>query len=636
MRGVVHRSVPKKILERLMVMDSKKLERLEEILKRVERPGRYTGGEFGEVIKDKSKVELRIAFCFPDTYEIGMSNLGMKILCHNFNRFEHFWCERSFAPWVDMEKELRAEGIPLYALESGDELKAFDMLAFTLQYELCYTNVLNMLELSQIPLFAAERGEDYPIIIGGGHCSYNPEPMAEFFDLFSIGEGEESLLEVAELLREFKKSGRKKNEFLIAASKIKGIYVPSLYDVQYGDDGKVASVSPKLEGVPRVVEKAFIKNLDSVYTPTAPEVPYIETVHDRIILEVFRGCTRGCRFCQAGMICRPVREKSAEVLDRQAHELFKNTGYGEISLCCLSIGDYSELRELLERLLVWTEDEKVNISLPSMRIDSFYSELMEKTMSVRSGGLTFAPEAGTQRLRDVINKNITEEEILSGCEAAFAKGRNTMKLYFMNGLPTETDDDIRGIANLSQSIVDLYYSKKRQKGKGVTVTVSVSCFVPKPFTPFQWEGQTPIEELERRQQLLKESITTRKINYNYHDVKVSFLEAVFARGDRRLSKALAEACKRGQHFDGWDEHFSYENWIDIFKATGIDASFYANRKFSFDEVLPWEHISCGVSKEFLLREAKKAYEEKTTPDCMTACSACGMSAVCDLCFKKSK
>lgn len=607
-------------------------EKIKHILTRVEKPGRYTGGEYGELIKDKEKLEVRMAFCFPDTYEIGMSNLGVKILRHCLNKKDYLWCERCYAPWDDMEKEMRKEGIPLYALESGDSLRDFDLVAFTLQYELSYTNVVNMLDLAGIPIFSAERGEDEPIIIAGGHCAYNPEPMADFIDIFSIGEGEESLCALADLYRDCKRNGEGKKAFLLKAASLRGIYVPSLYRVEYNENGTIKSFEPTVEGVPAVIEKTFIKDLDAVDFPTEHELPYIETVHDRMVLEAFRGCIRGCRFCQAGMVCRPVREKSADTLNEQAKRLYKSTGYSELSMCCLSISDYSQLRELVDKLLEWTEKERVNLSLPSMRIDSFYGELMEKAMNVRQSGLTFAPEAGTQRLRDVINKNITEEEILAGCAAAFDGGRSALKLYFMNGLPTETDDDVRGIAELGQRIVDLYYSKKRRNPKGVNVTISVACLVPKPFTPFQWMPQDTIEELKRKQLLLKDSITTRKINYNYHDSEVSFIEAVFARGDRRLSAAIAEAVRQGQRFDGWDEFFDYDRWMAVFEKTGIDPAFYANRRMDFDELLPWDHIDCGVSKEFLVREAKAALSAVTTPDCRTRCSACGMqSKGCTIC-----
>lgn len=592
------------------------------LLKKVEKPGRYSGGEHGSVYKDKSDVDVRFCFCFPDIYEIGMSNLGMKILTHCLNSLDFVWCERSFAPWEDYEKLLRQSNLPIYALESGDDLKEFDFLAFTLQYELSYTNAVNMLDLAGIPLYAADRGEEFPVIIGGGPCAYNPEPVADFFDLFSIGEGEEHLCELAGLYRKCKKEGKTKKEFLRLASHIPGTYVPSLYEVGYNPDGTIKSVKPKYPDVPEVVEKRIISDLDKAPFPTNFEIPFIETVHDRITLEIFRGCIRGCRFCQAGMIYRPCREKSSEVLDECAKESIKNTGYDEISLSSLSTSDYTEIDCLINRLVNWTEDKKISLSLPSMRIDAFYEELMNKVMSVRKSALTFAPEAGSQRLRDVINKNITEEEILKSCRMAFENGRQSIKLYFMNGLPTETDEDIAAIALLGQKIVDLFY-QLRLNGKFLNITLSVSCFVPKPFTPFQWCGQDTMEELERKQRLLKDSIKTKKITYNYHDAKVSFIEAVFARGDRRLSKAIEHAVKRGQRLDGWDEFFSYDNWMDIFKECGIDPSFYANRERDIDEIFPWDHISCGVSKKFLIKEYQKAKEGITTPDCRTKCSACG-------------
>jgi len=613
-------------------------ERIKHLLAKVEKPGRYTGGEYGELIKDKNTVDVRMAFCFPDTYEIGMSNLGVKILRHCLNSLPYVWCERAYAPWDDMEREMRKEGVPLYALESGDDLKDMDILAFTLQYELAYTNMVNMLDLSGIPMLAADRGEEHPLVIAGGPCAYNPEPVADFVDVFSIGEGEFALCELVALYRECKQLGKTKEQFLREAAKLKGMYVPSLYTVSYKEDGTIAAFTPKYEDVPAVIEKTFLTDMDSAPFPTEHELSFIEAVHDRMVLEVFRGCIRGCRFCQAGMVYRPVREISPATLNAQAKALYKSTGYNEISMCSLSISDYSGLGEALEKLLGWTEKERVNLSLPSMRIDSFYAELMEKAMNVRQSGLTFAPEAGTQRLRDVINKNISEDEIMAGCAAAFDGGRSSLKLYFMNGLPTETNDDIRGIAGLAQRIVDLYYSKKRSKGKGgVSVTISVSCFVPKPFTPFQWMPQDRIDELKRKQLLLKECITTRKISYNYHDSEVSFLEAVFARGDRRLSAAIAEAVRRGQRFDSWDEFFDYGKWMQIFEDTGIDPEFYANRTMGFDEILPWDHIDCGVTKEFLIREAKAAIAERTTPDCRTRCSACGMQDKgCTVCKKGGK
>lgn len=603
------------------------------LLKNVEKPGRYTGGELGEVIKNKDEAELRFCFCFPDTYEIGMSNLGMRILSGVLNNTDYCYCERCFAPWMDMEEQLRKTNTPLFALESGDPLGEFDIIGFTLQYELCYTNALNMLNLADIPLYSDKRGESlekYPLIIAGGPCTCNPEPLAPFFDIFSIGEGEEALLELAELYRECKRNGVKKSDFLRKAAKLEGFYVPSLYEVTYNENGSVNEIKPKYPDVPKKIKKRIIKDLDKVFYPVNPIVPFLDVVHDRVMLEVFRGCIRGCRFCQAGMIYRPYREKSPEVLDRCAKESIASSGYGEISLSSLSISDYKQIDTLIDSLLEWTDDKKINLSLPSMRIDAFYEQLMKKVMGVRKSGLTFAPEAGTQRLRDVINKNITEEDIITGCRKAFDGGRDSLKLYFMNGLPTETDEDIVGIAVLAQKIVDLFYSVKRPR-RGVKVTVSVSCFVPKPFTPFQWEPQASLEELVHKQALLKDSIKTKKISYKYHVAKTSRIEGVFARGNRRLSAALAEAVRVGQRFDGWDECFDYENWLKIFKKTGIDPDFYTTRHIPFDETLPWDHIDIGVTKKFLLREAEKAYKGEVTPDCRTACSGCGAACygMCD-------
>ncbi len=600
------------------------------LLANVEKPGRYVGGEYSSEIPDPEKAELRVCFCFPDTYEIGMSNLGVKILSDCFNKTGYISCERSYMPWPDMRKQLIEHNLPLYALESGDPLNAFDVVAFTLQYELCYTNVVAMLGLGGIPLLSKDRDESHPIIIAGGPCSYNPEPIADFVDVFSIGEGEEALLEFTALVNECKKQGLRRQETLYRVAQLKGFYVPSLYDVEYNPDGTIASFKPNREGVPETVVKRIISDLDKVNFPRKCPLPFLETVHDRVMLEVFRGCIRGCRFCQAGMIYRPYREKSPDVLNEDALESIANTGYPEISLTSLSISDYTHLRELIDKLLPWTNEKKVNLSLPSMRIDNFYEELLEKVSSVRKSGLTFAPEAGTQRLRDVINKNITEEEIISAVSKAFDGGRSSLKLYFMNGLPTETDDDIRGIAELGQNIVNTYYSKKRfGGGRGVNVTISVSCFVPKPFTPFQWEPQDSLEELERKQQLLKSEIKTKKISYKYHDAQVSRIEAVFARGDRRLSAALLEAYNREMMLDGWDEYFSYDKWIDVFKSCNIDPAFYANRRFGLDEILPWDFIDIGVTKKFMRNEYEKSLKAETTPDCRTKCSGCGAASLCN-------
>ncbi len=597
-------------------------DRYSHLLKKVEKPGRYIGGEYGEFLKDMSLIDTRVCFCFPDTYEIGMSNLGMRILIHCINQLENVFCERAFAPWGDMEEALRESGTKLYALESGDPIRNFDIVAITMQYELCYTNVVNMLNLSGIPVYASERGDEWPIILGGGPCTYNPEPMAPFFDIFSIGEGEEALPELVTLYRRCKAEGKTKEQFLREASHLEGFYVPSLYDVTYNDDGTLASFEPKYPDVPKKVKKRIIKDLDSVPFPTDIIVPYLDTVHDRITMEVFRGCIRGCRFCQAGMVYRPYREKSPEVVDKCARESFEKTGYSEISLSSLSISDYTRLDPLIDRLKEWTDGKKVGLSLPSMRIDAFYDTLLKKVSSVRKSALTFAPEAGSQRLRDVINKNITLDEILSGCEKAFDGGRSSLKLYFMNGLPTETDEDIIGIARLAYEILDLYNSKKR-KGSQPNITVSVSCFVPKPFTPFQWEGQNTLEELMRKQQLLKENIQSRRISYKYHDAHVSRLEGVFSRGDRRLASAVAEAVRRGQKFDGWDEYFNFDKWNEIFAFCGVDPDFYATRVRDENELLPWDFIDIGVTKAFLLREKHLAERAVTTPDCRTKCAFCG-------------
>lgn len=598
------------------------------ILRSVSKPARYTGGEFGQIVKDKQKVKTRIAFCFPDTYEIGMSNLGMKILYGALNQLDYVWCERAFAPWPDMEEKMRQNNIPLFTLESKDEIKDFDIMAISMQYELCYTTAINMIDLAGIPVYASERGEDTPIILGGGPCAYNPEPVADFFDIFSIGEGEEALCELAELYTRMKESGSyTKTAFLREASHLDGFYVPSLYEVNYNENGTISSFEPKYSDVPKKVVKRVISDLNTSYFPLKPVMPYIETVHDRIMLETFRGCIRGCRFCQAGMVFRPVREKSAEVLNKQAQEIYKNTGYNEISLTSLSISDYSCLHEATDLLLDWTNEKKVNLSLPSLRADSFTKELMRKISGVRSSGLTFAPEAGTQRLRDAINKNLYEKDLLNAVRLAFEGGKSQVKLYFMNGLPTETYEDIEGISQLASRVVDEYYNTEGRSRRPVSVTVSVSCFVPKPHTPFQWEPQDSLESLRSKQMFLAEKITDKKIRYNWHEAKVSRLEAVFSKGDRRLSKAILCAQRRGMRFDAWDEYFSYENWLEVFEECGIDIDFYANRRMSYDEILPWDVIDIGVSKSFLINESKKAYQSQTTPNCKEKCSGCGANAL---------
>lgn len=596
------------------------------IMKSVEKPGRYSGGEYNQVIKDKNKIKARWAFCFPDSYEIGMSNLGMRILYGTLNKETDIWCERVFTPWPDMQAQMQKYNLPLAAHESKDPLKVFDIVGFTLQYEMSYTNVLNMLKLADIPLRASKRSEDDPIIIGGGPCAYNAEPLADFFDCFSIGEGEDMLVEFTKLYIEMKEKGNyNKKAFLHeAAKKISGIYVPSFYDVQYNDDGTIKSYTPIFDDIPVKITKRIIKDMDEAFFPENVVVPYIETVHDRIMLEVYRGCIRGCRFCQAGMIYRPVREKTPDVLNRQAKCLYESTGYEEISLISLSISDYTQLEELTTKLLDWTDDNMVSLSLPSLRVDSFTKELMDRVSGVRSSSITFAPEAGTQRLRDVINKNIVEKDLLRAVNVAFDAGKNQIKLYFMMGLPTETMEDIEGIAVLAKKVIETYYQNpRRNKGRSPQVTVSVSCFIPKPFTPFQWEAQDTKEAFEMKQQFLAEKISDKKIKFNHHDSGVSRIEAVLARGDRRLANALELACNEGFMFDSWDEFFDYERWISVFERCNIDTTFYANRAYGLDEILPWDIIDCGVDKKFFKRERAKAYAENTTPNCRETCSGCG-------------
>lgn len=612
-------------------MKLSEISNISSVLKSVQKPGRYIGGEYNAIIKDKEKVRCRFAFCFPDTYEIGMSNLGVRILYDVLNREEDIWCERVYAPWTDMMEKMKEYSIPLAAVESGDALSEFDLIGFSLQYELCYTTALQMLKLAGIPIWSKDRSEETPIIIAGGPCVYNSEPIADFFDLINVGEGEELLCEISRLYIEMKEDGSyTRSAFLRRAASIEGVYIPSLYEVTYNPDKTIKAYIPKEDGIPTKIRKRIIEDLDTVSYPEKLVMPYVETVHDRIVLEIYRGCIRGCRFCQAGMVYRPVREKSPETLNKYAKCLYDNTGYEEISLISLSISDYSRLRELTDNLLEWTDDAHVSLSLPSLRIDSFSEELMKKVSSVRTGGITFAPEAGTQRLRDVINKNVTEEDLMRAVGIAFRGGKNNVKLYFMDGLPTETYEDIKGIADLASKVVGEYYKMpKSERPRGVGVTISVACFIPKPFTPFQWEKQDSYKTLMEKQDYLKSCITDRKVRYTYHDAKESFIEAVLARGDRRLAPAIALAVEEGFMFDAWDEFFDYDKWMDVFARSGIDTDFYTTRGFGLDEVLPWDIIDCGVTKEFLLREREKAYSEKTTPSCAEHCSGCGANSLCE-------
>ncbi|MDO4380507.1 MAG: TIGR03960 family B12-binding radical SAM protein [Clostridia bacterium] len=600
---------------------------VEKILPLVQKPGRYIGGELNSVIKDKSKVNLRYAFCFPDSYEIGMSHLGMKILYSIANDHDDIWCERVFAPWHDMEAEMRKHNIPLYGLESGDPIKDFDLIGFTLMYELSFSNVLNMLDLAGLPVKAADRHSLTPIVVGGGPCVCNPEPMAEFFDVFSLGEGEEMYEPFFELLKECKKNKSTKEEFLRRVAKLDGFYVPSLYDVEYNDDKTIKAVVPK-DGAPQKVTKQVVSDFDKVKYPEKFVVPYIDVVHDRVVHEILRGCIRGCRFCQAGFIYRPIREKSPDTINDQCRGLCDVTGYDEISLSSLSTSDYTKLEPLLDKLLSWTIPEKINIALPSLRVDNFSDELMEKLNKVRRSGLTFAPEAGTQRLRDAINKNVTEDEVLRTSRKAFEGGWTAVKLYFMLGLPTETFDDVAGIADLAQKVVDEFYKNpNKPKGKGVQVSISVASFVPKPFTPFQWEPQDTREMLLEKQAHLLSCVKTRKVNVSYHKVDISFLEGVFARGDRKLSKVILYAWEHGCKFDGWDDSFKFDVWMEAFEKCGIDPLFYTSRKREFEEILPWDHLDYGIRKEFLINENKKAHESVTTPHCRIKCAGCGANKI---------
>lgn len=599
--------------------------KLEQCLKRVQKPARYIGNEFNSIHKEWSSDMMSVAFCFPDVYEVGMSHLGMKILYHMLNEREDTVCERVFAPWDDMEQEMRKEGIPLLSMESAKPVRDFDMIAFTLQYEMSYSNIVNMLDLAEVPLRCAERQRDDAFVYCGGPCAYHAEPLAELVDFFVLGEGEEMNSEIMDVYKTWKNSGKSREEYLMEIAKIQGVYVPSFYDVTYREDGTIASFEPNRKGIPRRVKKRIIKDMDNTYIPEKLIVPFMETVHDRIMLELFRGCIRGCRFCQAGYIYRPVRERSVDKLLKVAKASIDATGYEEMSMSSLSTSDYTKLFELTDGLLAMTVDKRINLSLPSLRVDNFSMELMEKVQKVKKSGLTFAPEAGTQRLRDVINKNVLEEDLMRTAKIAFRGGYNRIKLYFMLGLPTETDEDVLGIGELAQKVIDAFYEipKEERKGRSVSVTVSTSFFVPKPFTPFQWEPQNLIGDMERKAKLLKDSITNKKIVYNWHNSDVSFLEEVFAKGDRRLSEVLITAQKLGCKFDGWTDFFDYERWMEAFRMHGIDPSFYAHRRICHDEILPWDYADIGVSKQFLIEEHERAYRGETTPSCREGCMHCG-------------
>lgn len=606
----------------------RKLALSDEILMTVEKPARYIGGEVNAVMKGKDQVDIRFAMCFPDVYEIGMSHLGIQILYDMFNRREDTWCERVYSPWPDLHKVLKEKQIPLFALESQDPVKKFDFLGITIQYEMCYTNILQILDLSGIPLSAEDRTMDDPFVIGGGPCTYNPEPLAEFFDLFYIGEGETQYFALLDLYKEWKNSGKSRQDFLKAAAQIPGIYVPSLYEVTYAEDGTIAKMKPICPEAPEKVKKQIVMDVTNTFYPEKPVVPYMKATQDRVVLEIQRGCIRGCRFCQAGMLYRPTRERDLEMLKKSAYAMLKNTGYEEISLSSLSSSDYSQLGELVNFLIDEFGSKGINISLPSLRIDAFSLDVMSKVQDIRKSSLTFAPEAGSQRLRDVINKGLTEEVILDGAGQAFEGGWNRVKLYFMLGQPTETEEDMKGIAWLAEKISERYYEvPKEQRNGKCQIVVSTSFFVPKPFTPFQWAQMCTKEEFLHRAYVvnheIKEQKNKKSIKYNWHEADVTVLEGILARGDRKVAKAIRSAYEKGCLFDSWGEYFHNDLWMEAFAQTGVDPDFYTVRERSEEEVFPWDFIDIGVTKKFLLREWKKAHEEKITTNCRQGCSGCG-------------